>query len=198
MLVEQAPADDARATPLAAGPADTVHSSPTRCRKLTLTLSTVTVTPSFPPRPLTRPSRSLYNYTHHNLHPGAHFHGAQQYPRMAGPLPPTYRSNIAATRQLIRLQAVSLSACQFVRALSIYLSRPPSKGPWTIFATADCAEQFKAKYGEQIVLTFSEIPIEFTITYGEIQAKKGGSSNEQSNARALASALADATTHLVV
>jgi len=72
------------------------------------------------------------------------------------------------------------------------------KGPWTIFATADCAEQFKAKYGEQIALTFSEIPIEFTITYGEIQTKKGGSSNEQSNARALASALADATTHLVV
>eukprot|EP00962_Isochrysis_galbana_P008474 scaffold2342_cov136-Isochrysis_galbana.AAC.1 len=37
------------------------------------------------------------------------------------------------------------------------------KGPWTIFATADCAEQFKAKYGdgEQIILTFSEIPIEF-------------------------------------
>jgi hypothetical protein len=72
------------------------------------------------------------------------------------------------------------------------------KGPWTIFATADCAEQFKAKYGEQIILTFSEIPIEFTFTYGEIQTKKGGSSNEQSNARALASALADATTHLVV
>eukprot|EP00962_Isochrysis_galbana_P017975 scaffold5174_cov118-Isochrysis_galbana.AAC.4 len=63
------------------------------------------------------------------------------------------------------------------------------KGPWTIFATADCAEQFKAKYGDNIVLTFSEIPIEFTITYGEIQTKKGGSSNEQSNARALASAL---------
>jgi len=72
------------------------------------------------------------------------------------------------------------------------------KGPWTIFATADCAEQFKSKYGEQIALTFSEIPIEFTITYGEIQTKKGGTSNEQSNARALASALADATTHLVV
>eukprot|EP00962_Isochrysis_galbana_P052848 scaffold24311_cov114-Isochrysis_galbana.AAC.2 len=75
------------------------------------------------------------------------------------------------------------------------------KGPWTIFATADCAEQFKAKYGDKIVLTFSEIPIEFTITYyGEIQAKNGGSSNEKSNARALASALAlaDATTHLVV
>eukprot|EP00962_Isochrysis_galbana_P029038 scaffold9250_cov105-Isochrysis_galbana.AAC.12 len=29
------------------------------------------------------------------------------------------------------------------------------KGPWTIFATADCAEQFKAKYGEQIALTSS-------------------------------------------
>jgi len=72
------------------------------------------------------------------------------------------------------------------------------KGPWTIFATADCEAQFKAKYGDKIVLTFSEIPIEFTITYGEIQTKKGGASNEQSNARALASALADATTHLVV
>src|SRR6056297_3187257 len=72
------------------------------------------------------------------------------------------------------------------------------KGPWTIFATADCEAQFKAKYGDQITLTFSEIPIEFTFTYGEIQTKKGGSSNEQSNARALASALADATTHLVV
>jgi len=53
------------------------------------------------------------------------------------------------------------------------------KGPWTIFATADCEEQFKAKYrifeiyGDKIVLTFSEIPIEFTITYGEIQTKKG-------------------------
>eukprot|EP00962_Isochrysis_galbana_P036203 scaffold12470_cov119-Isochrysis_galbana.AAC.15 len=72
------------------------------------------------------------------------------------------------------------------------------KGPWTIFATADCEEQFKAKYGDNIVLTFSEIPIEFTITYGEIQTKKGGSSYEQANARALARALADATTHLVV
>eukprot|EP00962_Isochrysis_galbana_P020920 scaffold6141_cov106-Isochrysis_galbana.AAC.1 len=29
------------------------------------------------------------------------------------------------------------------------------KGPWTIFATADCAEQFKAKYGEQ---SFSPFP----------------------------------------
>eukprot|EP00962_Isochrysis_galbana_P024333 scaffold7442_cov101-Isochrysis_galbana.AAC.5 len=37
-----------------------------------------------------------------------------------------------------------------------------------------------------------------TTTYGEIQTKKGGPSNEQSNARALASALADSTTHLVV
>eukprot|EP00962_Isochrysis_galbana_P011498 scaffold3223_cov115-Isochrysis_galbana.AAC.2 len=68
------------------------------------------------------------------------------------------------------------------------------KGPWTIFATADCAEQFKAKYGEQMTLTFSEIPIDFSISYEDIQAKKGGSSVEQSNARALASALADATT----
>eukprot|EP00962_Isochrysis_galbana_P025515 scaffold7878_cov126-Isochrysis_galbana.AAC.6 len=72
------------------------------------------------------------------------------------------------------------------------------KGPWTIFATAECAEQFKSKYGEAITMTFSEIPIEFTITYGEIETKKGGPSNEQSNARALASALADSTTHLVV
>eukprot|EP00962_Isochrysis_galbana_P020947 scaffold6151_cov129-Isochrysis_galbana.AAC.4 len=46
--------------------------------------------------------------------------------------------------------------------------------------------------------TFSEIPIEFSISYEDIQAKEGGSSVEQSNARALASALADATTHLVV
>eukprot|EP00962_Isochrysis_galbana_P029613 scaffold9490_cov128-Isochrysis_galbana.AAC.1 len=73
------------------------------------------------------------------------------------------------------------------------------KGPWTIFATAECAEQFKGKYGEAITMTFSETPIEFTITYGEIETKKGGPSNDQSNARrALASALADSTTHLVV
>eukprot|EP00962_Isochrysis_galbana_P038910 scaffold13891_cov125-Isochrysis_galbana.AAC.2 len=26
------------------------------------------------------------------------------------------------------------------------------KGPWTIFATADCEAQFKAKYGDKIVL----------------------------------------------
>eukprot|EP00962_Isochrysis_galbana_P020657 scaffold6050_cov107-Isochrysis_galbana.AAC.1 len=57
------------------------------------------------------------------------------------------------------------------------------KGPWTIFATADCEAQF---------------------IHGQIRrqnrphTKKGGASNEQSNARALASALADATTHLVV
>eukprot|EP00962_Isochrysis_galbana_P056792 scaffold28924_cov146-Isochrysis_galbana.AAC.1 len=31
------------------------------------------------------------------------------------------------------------------------------KGPWTIFATADCEAQFKAKYGDKIVLTFSEM-----------------------------------------
>mmetsp|Transcript_24679 Transcript_24679/g.79679 ORF Transcript_24679/g.79679 Transcript_24679/m.79679 type:complete len:127 (-) Transcript_24679:840-1220(-) len=68
------------------------------------------------------------------------------------------------------------------------------KGPWTIFATAECAEQFKGKYGEAITMTFSETPIEFTITYGEIETKKGGPSNDQSNARALASALADSTT----
>eukprot|EP00962_Isochrysis_galbana_P034386 scaffold11639_cov112-Isochrysis_galbana.AAC.2 len=54
------------------------------------------------------------------------------------------------------------------------------KGPWTIFATADCEEQFKAKYGDKIVLTFSEIPIEFTITYGEIQTKKGGEATSPS------------------
>eukprot|EP00962_Isochrysis_galbana_P005113 scaffold1398_cov118-Isochrysis_galbana.AAC.1 len=48
------------------------------------------------------------------------------------------------------------------------------KGPWTIFATAECAEQFKGKYGEAITMTFSETPIEFTITYGEIETKKGG------------------------
>eukprot|EP00962_Isochrysis_galbana_P033751 scaffold11353_cov107-Isochrysis_galbana.AAC.1 len=71
------------------------------------------------------------------------------------------------------------------------------KGPWIVFANADCAEQFKAKYGENIVLTFSENPIEFTISYGELETKKGGASNDKANVRALASA-SDATTHIVV
>eukprot|EP00962_Isochrysis_galbana_P010623 scaffold2940_cov128-Isochrysis_galbana.AAC.5 len=63
------------------------------------------------------------------------------------------------------------------------------KGPWTIFSTSECSDQFKAKHGNNIQLIFGGIPIEFEVTYGEIQSNKKGSSNTQSNSRAIASAL---------
>eukprot|EP00962_Isochrysis_galbana_P037179 scaffold12962_cov135-Isochrysis_galbana.AAC.6 len=49
-----------------------------------------------------------------------------------------------------------------------------------------------------ISLIFGGIPIDFEVTYGEIQSNKKGSSSAQSNSRAIASALADSTTHLVI
>jgi len=63
------------------------------------------------------------------------------------------------------------------------------KGPWTIFTNADCAEQFHAKHGDGIFINFNNIPIEFTITYGELETKKGGASNDKANVRALAMCL---------
>eukprot|EP00962_Isochrysis_galbana_P043381 scaffold16499_cov121-Isochrysis_galbana.AAC.2 len=54
------------------------------------------------------------------------------------------------------------------------------KGPWTIFTNADCAEQFHAKHGDGIIfINFNNIPIEFTITYGELETKKGGAMGKE-------------------
>jgi exonuclease III len=73
------------------------------------------------------------------------------------------------------------------------------KGPWTIFVNEDCALQFEAAIGPHAQLQFGGITYNFTVTYSSILDISGdSSSNQKANARAIASAFADISTHIVV
>jgi hypothetical protein len=75
------------------------------------------------------------------------------------------------------------------------------KGPWIIYATEDCAKQFEAKYGGVLDFTFNGILIKFHVTYEAISLNDGtggSSSKAASSARAIASALSDIATHIVI
>jgi hypothetical protein len=86
------------------------------------------------------------------------------------------------------------------------------KGLWIIYATEDCAKQFEAKYGGVLEFTFNGILIKFHVTYEAISFNDGtgGSSGAEPpwwrapfldggfSARAIASALSDIATHMVI
>jgi hypothetical protein len=75
------------------------------------------------------------------------------------------------------------------------------KGPWIIYATEDCAKQFEAKYEGFLEFTFKGTLIKFNVTYEAINFNDGtggSSSKAASNARAIASALSDMATHVVI
>jgi hypothetical protein len=76
-------------------------------------------------------------------------------------------------------------------------------GDWHVFVTWDCAKQFENKYGERTTITFPDGKmVEIAIIYSDISPKSGESSNDKaiarSNSRALASALSDSATHIVL
>jgi hypothetical protein len=76
-------------------------------------------------------------------------------------------------------------------------------GDWHVFVTWDCAKQFENKYGEGTTITFPDGKmVEIAIIYSDISPKSGESSNDKaiarSNSRAIASALSDSATHIVL
>jgi hypothetical protein len=72
------------------------------------------------------------------------------------------------------------------------------KGPWTSFVTEFCCNLFALKYGESISLTICDKNITFVITYEDLTLKKAGISNLRANSRAMASVMADISTHIVI
>jgi hypothetical protein len=72
------------------------------------------------------------------------------------------------------------------------------KGPWVTFVTELCSHLFSTKYGDTISLTICDKNITFSILYEDLTPKKTGISNHKANARAMASALTDISTHIVI
>jgi hypothetical protein len=72
------------------------------------------------------------------------------------------------------------------------------KGPWTSFVTEFCCNLFALKYGESISLTICDKNITFVITHEDLTLKKEGISNLRAKARAMASVMADISTHIAI
>jgi hypothetical protein len=74
------------------------------------------------------------------------------------------------------------------------------KGPWIMYATEDCATQFEAKYGNSLVFTINGLAIKFTVTYESINMNDdtGGFSTAAASKRAIASAMSDISTNMVI